>query len=45
MAHGYDYDLIAVGAGSGGIATVNRAASYGARCLLVEQDEVMGALV
>ena len=40
MAH--DYDLIAIGGGSGGIATVNRAASYGARCLLIEQDEVLG---
>lgn len=38
----YDYDLIAVGGGSGGIATVNRAASYGARCLLVERDDVLG---
>ena len=38
----YDYDLIAIGGGSGGIAVVNRAASYGARCMIVEQDSVMG---
>ena len=38
----YDYDLIAIGGGSGGIATSNRAASYGARCLIVERDPVMG---
>jgi len=38
----YDYDLIAIGGGSGGIALVNRAASYGARCLIIEKDAVMG---
>lgn len=38
----YDFDLIAIGGGSGGIATVNRAASYGARCLLIERDERLG---
>jgi len=38
----YDYDLIAIGGGSGGIALSNRAASYGARCLIIEQDDVMG---
>jgi len=38
----YDYDLIAIGGGSGGIALSNRAASYGARCLIIEKDEKMG---
>jgi len=38
----YDYDLIAIGGGSGGIALSNRAASYGARCLIIEKDTVMG---
>ena len=38
----YDYDLIAIGGGSGGIALANRAASYGARCLIIEKDSVMG---
>lgn len=42
MTHKFDYDLIAIGGGSGGIATVNRAASYGARCLLIERDSVLG---
>ncbi len=38
----FDYDLIAIGGGSGGIATINRAASYGARCLIIERDPIMG---
>ncbi len=38
----YDYDLIAIGGGSGGIALSNRAASYGARCLIIEKDVKMG---
>lgn len=38
----YDYDLISIGGGSGGIALSNRAASYGARCLIIEQDTKMG---
>lgn len=42
MSHKYDYDLIAIGGGSGGIATANRAGSYGARCLVIESDEVLG---
>ncbi|MEE9333247.1 MAG: glutathione-disulfide reductase [Granulosicoccaceae bacterium] len=37
-----DYDLIAVGGGSGGLAAINRAASYGAKCMIVERDPVMG---
>jgi len=36
MSSKFDYDLIAIGGGSGGLATVNRAASYGARTLLIE---------
>jgi glutathione reductase (NADPH) len=30
-----DYDLIVIGGGSGGIATANRAASYGAKTALI----------
>lgn len=39
------YDLIVVGAGSGGIATANRAASYGARVLLIEKTRLGGTCV
>lgn len=38
-------DLIIIGGGSGGIATANRAASYGARCLLFEQGPLGGTCV
>ncbi|MHB1565168.1 MAG: glutathione-disulfide reductase [Acidiferrobacter sp.] len=39
------YDLIALGGGSGGIATVNRAAHYGARCAVVEPGPLGGTCV
>ena len=42
MSQQYDYDLIAIGGGSGGIATCNRAGMYGARCLVIESDAVLG---
>ncbi len=38
----YDYDLISIGGGSGGLAVSNRASSYGARCMIIERDPVMG---
>lgn len=31
------YDYIAIGGGSGGIASINRAAMHGAKCALIEQ--------
>jgi len=37
----FDYDLIAIGGGSGGIATLNRAGSYGAKGLVIEHDKVL----
>lgn len=40
-----DYDFIAIGGGSGGIAGVNRAATYGARCAVVEQARWGGTCV
>jgi glutathione reductase (NADPH) len=39
------YDLIVVGGGSGGIAAANRAASYGAKVLLVEAKRLGGTCV
>jgi glutathione reductase (NADPH) len=39
------YDLIIIGGGSGGIAAANRAAGYGARCLLIEQGPLGGTCV
>ena len=39
------YDYIAIGGGSGGIASVNRAAMHGKRCALVEAKEIGGTCV
>jgi glutathione reductase (NADPH) len=40
-----DYDLIVIGAGSGGLACVQRAAEYGARTLLIEMGRLGGTCV
>jgi glutathione reductase (NADPH) len=39
------YDLLTIGGGSGGVAASNRAASYGARCLLIEKGRLGGTCV
>ena len=39
------YDLIVLGAGSGGLAAAKRAASYGARVAIIERDRVGGTCV
>ena len=39
------YDLISIGGGSGGIAAVGRAVSYGARCAVVEHGRLGGTCV
>lgn len=39
------YDYIAIGGGSGGIASVNRAALYGKKCALIEAKELGGTCV
>ena len=39
------YDYIAIGGGSGGIASINRAAMHGARALLIEGNELGGTCV
>jgi pyruvate/2-oxoglutarate dehydrogenase complex dihydrolipoamide dehydrogenase (E3) component len=40
-----EYDLIAIGGGSGGVATARRAAEYGARVLLIEAARLGGTCV
>jgi glutathione reductase (NADPH) len=39
------YDLLTIGGGSGGIAVSNRAASYGAKCALIEAGRLGGTCV
>ncbi len=39
------YDLIAIGAGSGGLSVAERAARYGARCAVVEAGRLGGTCV
>ena len=41
----YDFDLLVIGAGSGGIATARRAAEYGAKVGIVEFDRLGGTCV
>jgi glutathione reductase (NADPH) len=41
----YDYDLLTIGAGSGGVAGSRRAASYGARVAICEELRVGGTCV
>ena len=40
-----DFDLIVIGAGSGGVAASRRAAAHGARVVIVEADRVGGTCV
>lgn len=42
---GYDYDLLVIGAGSGGLAAAQRAAEYGARVAIVEKGRLGGTCV
>lgn len=39
------YDLIAIGGGSGGLSVAQRAATHGARCALIEPDRLGGTCV
>lgn len=41
----YDFDLFVIGGGSGGIATARRAASYGAKVAVAEDDRLGGTCV
>jgi glutathione reductase (NADPH) len=45
MTKKYDYDLIAIGGGSGGLSIAERAASYGAKCAVVEMGDMGGTCV
>ena len=42
MTHEFDYDLITLGAGSGGLSIIERAASYGQRCAMIERSGDIG---
>ena len=39
------FDLIAIGAGSGGLSVVEKAVKYGAKCAVVESADVGGTCV
>ncbi|WP_386697647.1 glutathione-disulfide reductase [Lonepinella sp. MS14436] len=39
------YDYVAIGGGSGGIASINRAASYGKKCAIIEAKHLGGTCV
>ncbi|MCS3432748.1 glutathione-disulfide reductase [Klebsiella sp. BIGb0407] len=39
------YDYLAIGGGSGGIASINRAAMYGKKCALIEAKDLGGTCV
>ena len=45
MSNEFDYDLITLGAGSGGLSIIERAASYGQRCAVVERGRIGGTCV
>ncbi len=45
MTKKYDYDLIAIGGGSGGLSVAERAAAYGAKCAVVEMGKIGGTCV
>ncbi len=45
MSDEYDYDLITLGAGSGGLSIAERAAAYGQRCAIVERGPMGGTCV
>jgi len=43
--HKFDYDLIAIGGGSGGLSVAERAALYGAKCAVIESGKIGGTCV
>ena len=40
-----EFDIISIGGGSGGIATMNRAGEYGARAAVIEEKQLGGTCV
>ena len=40
-----EFDIIAIGGGSGGIATMNRAGEHGARAAVIEEEQLGGTCV
>jgi len=45
MSSDYDYDLVAIGGGSGGLSVAERAAVYGKKCAVVESGKIGGTCV
>ena len=45
MMKDQEYDVIALGAGSGGLSVVERAAQYGAKCMVIESGKIGGTCV
>jgi glutathione reductase (NADPH) len=45
MSRQYDYDLVAIGAGSGGLSVAQRAAQYGAKTAVIEAGKMGGTCV
>src|ERR1700756_486738 len=41
----YDFDLLTIGAGSGGVASSRRAGNYGAKVAIVEESRIGGTCV
>jgi glutathione reductase (NADPH) len=45
MSKNYDYNLLAIGGGSGGLSVAERAAVYGKKCAVVESGKIGGTCV
>jgi len=45
MSKKYDYELLAIGGGSGGLSVAERAAVYGIKCAVVENGKIGGTCV
>jgi len=45
MSDKYDYELLAIGGGSGGLSVAERAAAYGKKCAVIESGKIGGTCV